>query len=499
MDVFSGTVLILIALSRAERFLTMPLTEQNITQLETRGIDVEVADALGWSSCGRLGCDTLKIPFRLDGKVVNHKYRTIGEKKSFCMDEGGKLCLFNGDCIKDKSLDCQPLIVTEGEMDAAVAIQAGYQRTVSVPNGSPGGDPGQYDASKRYAWLEIYKEALRGAKEIILAVDSDQAGANLMNDLAIRFGRPKCKWVKYPEDCKDLNEVLVKYGIEEVKRCLANARWFRVEGVYLPSELPPTPKAVPYEIGMDGLDNCYRMRMGDFAVVTGIPSMGKSTWLNDVICRVAHRYDWRIAVLTFEQDSDDFKDNITTWFCNKPAGQCSPQERQSALSWMDSHFVVISPSLDDEPTLKWCQEKIFAAVVQYGATVVVIDPWNEMEHHSGFDMTQNEYIGKAIRDLKRTAKHYHIHLIVVAHPKKMSKDKEGKLLVPTLYDISDSAHWFNKPEVGVVVHRDEKGDTLIRVAKSRYHDKIGKPGEVRFHFNPSTNRYSEMPRSESWV
>lgn len=441
----------------------MALTDRTIAQLEERGIDVEVAAALGWSSCDRLGCDTLRIPFVRNGRVVNHKYRTLGKKKSFCMDADAELCLFNGDCIADKTLAEQPLIVTEGEMDAIAVMQAGYQRVVSVPNGSPGGNPGQYNAIKHYAWMEFYKSALKDVREVILAVDADQAGANLMSDLAIRFGRPKCKWVRYPEGCKDLNDVLLRHGQGAVVECLSKAMWFRVEGVYLPSELPPTPRAVPYEIGMEALDEHYRMRMGDFVVVTGIPSMGKSTWLNDVLCRVAHRYDWRIAILTFEQGGEDLKDNLTTWFCGKHVNACSPQERQQALRWMDQHFVVISPSLDDDPTLKWCQEKIFAAVVQYGANVVVIDPWNEMEHTTGFEMTMHEYIGKAIRELKRTAQAYHIHLIVVAHPKKMTKDKEGKLLIPTLYDISDchAADTEILTKRGWIKHEDATTDDVV--------------------------------------
>lgn len=84
---------------------------------------------------------------------------------------------------------------------------------------------------------------------------------------------------------------------------------------------------------------------------------------------------------------------------------------------------------------------------------------------------------------------FHVHVIVAAHPAKPARKKEdGGLSIPTLYDISDSAHWYNKADVGIVVHRD--GDeTIIRVAKSRYHDQIGVPGDVRAWFHKHDNHF----------
>ena len=68
---------------------------------------------------------------------------------------------------------------------------------------------------------------------------------------------------------------------------------------------------------------------------------------------------------------------------------------------------------------------------------------------------------------------------VVAHPAKMQRNREGKFPTPGLYDISDSAHWANKPDIGIVVHREDltNSETTIRVVKSRYHQAIGRPGD----------------------
>jgi twinkle protein len=113
-----------------------------------------------------------------------------------------------------------------------------------------------------------------------------------------------------------------------------------------------------------------------------------------------------------------------------------------------------------------------------------------MDHNRGGDMTMTEYTGFAIRQLKRFARKYRVHLTVVAHPTKMQRIKDGKYPVPSLYDIADSAHWSNKPDVGIIIHRFRatQNSTLIRFAKVRFR-AIGRPGDMAGHWNELSRRY----------
>ena len=71
---------------------------------------------------------------------------------------------------------------------------------------------------------------------------------------------------------------------------------------------------------------------------------------------------------------------------------------------------------------------------------------------------------------------------------------DGTLPIPNMYNIEDSRHWYNKCDVGMVVHRI--GDsTILRVLKSRYHEILGTTGQVKFRFNPTTGRYNEEEES----
>ena len=132
-------------------------------------------------------------------------------------------------------------------------------------------------------------------------------------------------------------------------------------------------------------------------------------------------------------------------------------------------------------------------MLRFDPSLVVIDPWNELEHVRPHGMTQTEYTGMAIRAIKRFAKTHRVHVIVVAHPAKLMRDRDGKYPKPTLYDIADSAHWANKPDVGVLIWREGPEShlpTQIAVVKSRYHSEIGRPGVIRGIWNESTGRYT---------
>ena len=47
-----------------------------------------------------------------------------------------------------------------------------------------------------------------------------------------------------------------------------------------------------------------------------------------------------------------------------------------------------------------------------------------------------------------------VHVWLVAHPRQL---QQWKGEAPTLYDIAGSAHFINKADVGLVVHRDFEG------------------------------------------
>lgn len=479
----------------------MAMNARLIQWVEERGLDPEIGSQLGFDGTVRDGGECLVIPFFREGRIVRRKYRSIAGKK-FSQDPGAPRCLWNEDVLRDDSLMDMPLIITEGEMDAWAAIQCGLLRTVSVPDGASVRKDDDGEVVAKYAWMDDVPHLLTRERcpEIIIASDNDEAGAQMLRDLALRFGQYRCKFLTYPKcpeggRCKDLNDVLRYYGLKGVIETINRAQFVKVAGVYKMSELPPKPEARVFDIGFPAYGEHYRMRAGDFVVVTGTPSSGKTTFVQDMICRVVERYGIKVAWGSFEQDPQrDHKRNFRRWFIRKPLSQQTYEEKVAADQWIDAHHLFIVPDEEEDATLEWLVEKMELAVLRHGCEVIVVDPWNELDHLRDKHETQTEYVGRAIKYLVRFARRLGVHLIVVAHPTKMTRDKDGKYPEPTLYDISDSAHWYNKAVLGVVVHRENKDDTLIKTAKSKYHDIIGTPGSVIMQFCKDDGRFREMER-----
>jgi twinkle protein len=127
-----------------------------------------------------------------------------------------------------------------------------------------------------------------------------------------------------------------------------------------------------------------------------------------------------------------------------------------------------------------------------GLDGLVIDPWNELEHDRN-GKSETDYISECLTKLRRFTRRTQIHTWLIAHPQKMLKNKEGKYDVPTPYDISGSAHWRNKADFCICVHRDNltvnEIDVYIQKVKFKH---LGKIGRVHFDYEWTTGRFKEV-------
>ena len=133
-----------------------------------------------------------------------------------------------------------------------------------------------------------------------------------------------------------------------------------------------------------------------------------------------------------------------------------------------------------------------------GIRILVIDPFNKLEHRIPPGQTETQYISSFLDRLSGFALRYHCLVILVAHPRKMPRDPAtGLLPVPTLQDINGSAAFVNKCDFGLVVQRDRgAGITRIHVKKVKFRH-LGDIGECTFVYNPVNGRYSPCAVEES--
>jgi twinkle protein len=497
------------------------------SEAEARGLDADrLLKKFGVSSGSGNGGDYLIIPYRRGGELKNRKYRTSlvpgeggGKAWQDSAEKGATRMLYNEDVLRDPALKGKPVIITEGEPDLWAVDLAGYERVVGWPDGAPEVSIPLDVESPKYKPLEdakalFHPDNLGGPDvPIIIAADGDSAGAVLLHDLSIRLGRARCKFLTYPllptaayqergrQRCKDLGEVLEFYGPHGVVRTIEKAEWVAADGVYRMSQLAPRPNPRVFEIDMPMLCDSYRMRLGDWSVVTGIPSFGKTTLVNDIVNRVIQRYSTRddpvvVTWGSFEQEPQiDHRRNLRWWFHSKHPAKQTPEEREVADAWIDRHHRFLVAPEDEDITVDWALERLATAVVRENSRIVVLDPWNEMDHSRLPGESVTDYTGRAIKAMRRFCRSLGVHLIVVAHPTKMQPRADGSIPMPTLYSVSDSAHWYNKCDVGIIVHR-EANNTVIWVQKTRYHDEIGRPGMYDATYHAGERRFDIIGHHE---
>lgn len=498
------------------------LTATAIAFLEERGLDVERCARLGAESrypAGVSNGDWLAFPFYRNDRIVNREYRNI-MAKAFRRDPGGVMCFWNEVAIDDPGLADQPLIITEGIIDALSVMEAGFQRVVSMPNGSQSTEAASADAVQgRYRFIADVQAKLDAVPQIIIAADADAKGYALTEDLATLLGPARCKFVPYPDHCKDANDVLVRYGADKLRECIIKARWVNVAGVRRFSEYPPGSDADPI-VWRPAIHPSFDRRIGIMpgyiSVWTGIPNHGKSTLLNQVKWSLAEQYGFRVAMAMLEvMPNRDYRRLALQYLIGRPRDggvgghPWTAEEIARANEWIEEHIIPIDPNgytahgvevEEVEPTIDWFLDAAQTAIVRYGVRFVALDPWGDLIQERERGESEHDWIGRSLTRINRLARVLKAHIAIVAHPKKIEANRSGSIRPPGPYEIAGSSYFYNKTSLGVTVHRDpEKGEdgepivgdtrTMIAVWKSKFHDVQGQPGRLYLRFNPNRVRF----------
>tara|TARA_R100000329_G_C7617243_1_gene219213 strand:+ start:1675 stop:3354 length:1680 start_codon:yes stop_codon:yes gene_type:complete len=373
-----------------------------------------------------------------DNKVINVKYRD--GQKNFKLVSGAELIFYGIDNIKD----FERCYVVEGEMDALSLHECGLYSVVSVPNGASKG-------SQKLEYLDNCWEYFKDKKEIVLCTDNDDAGLQLRNELARRFGNYRCKYVDF-KDFKDANEVLIEKGAETLRNIIKNAKNFPLEGVLNVHDIWQDVinfnenGIVNYSVGLPGSDSYFKMAFGEWTVVSGIPNSGKSDILDQVLCNLATRYSFRCAM--FSPESYPYEGHIKRIANKLNKKNCTTDDLNNTKDFIEEHFYWIKINLENL-TLKGILDAFRELVFQKGVNVCVIDPWNMLDHSAQRD---HSYIGKQLSYITQFCQQTNTHLFLVAHPRKIESEN-GIYKIPNLYQISGSADFFNKSFNGIICHR----------------------------------------------
>lgn len=431
---------------------------------------------------------TIHFNYIYNGEVYNIKYRD--SNKNFKLVGGAMLGPFGIDVVLDNS--ATELVITEGEIDAMSFFEAGVKTAVSVPNGASKG-------SQKIEWLDEFVHLFDG-KKIYIATDMDEAGVALRNEIARRLGKDNCYIIEFPY--KDANETLVKMGPDALMECYRNATPFPVEGIDDAVSVKQDIFSLYDEGTPSGYDTGYEMdkdfiwHPGQVTLVTGIPGHGKSTFLKNIIYRLAERHGLKSFIYSAEEANTAFALSDMyqiatgkTFFKSSFAQRIERDEIESLMPFMNDHFKYYRLS-DNDLSIDGILEKAKGMVKRFGINILVIDNMSTVEKSmSNQTDTRHHQIKIMMSDASRFARNYGVHVFLVAHPKKMTEMKSGVYKVPNGYDVGDSSHFYNLPDNGITVYRNmESLQTEIHRWKVRF-KYTGQLGTSFFTFNLNNSRY----------
>lgn len=439
----------------------------------------------------------LAFPYTRQVETVNIKFRALHEK-AFRQVKDAEKILYGLDDLTETWA-----VIVEGECDKLALDVAGIRNAVSVPDGAP--PTGSKPSDTKFEYLTTCAAHLDPLTKIVLAVDNDPPGKKLEEELSRRLGPERCWRVTWPDGCKDANEVLLKDGPGALRQCIEEAKPFPLEGVLLVEDLAEEVIRL-YREGLRGgvatgwksVDQCYSVRPGEMTIVTGVPSHGKSQFLDALVVNLARIHGWSFAVcspenLPVERHVAKLIEQYTGMpFREGPEERLPLRDLLPALQWLHDHFVFVAP--EETLTIAALLQTAKSLVTRRGIRGLIIDPWNEFDHTRGSGQTETEHICTALTQIRRFARNHGVHVWLVAHPQKLYRREDGSYPVPTPYDISGSAHWRNKADNCLTVWRDLNDleqPVKLYVQKIRFRE-IGKVGAVDLQFNPVNGRYEEV-------
>lgn len=451
------------------------------------------------------------------GKVlVGCKYREVNKK--FSQEPNTEKILYGLDDIKQ----ARDVIIVEGEIDKLSMEEAGYRNCVSVPDGAPSQVSNKLpdkDEDKKYQYLWNCKEYLDKASRIILATDADPPGQALAEELARRLGKERCWRVIWPKKnetdiCKDANEVLMFLGTQALKKVIEGAELYPIRGLFNFKDF--FPDIDNYYLGIRGdelgiptgwkcMDELYKVVPGELTIVTGVPNSGKSEWIDALLCNINDQCGWKFVLCSMENKVRDHARKLLEKHIKKPffgaryggsVERMSPDEFEEGKQWLNETFHLIRCDDDCLPSIDWVLNLAKAAVLRHGVRGLVIDPYNELDHQRPSNQTETEYVSQILTKIKRFAQHHSCHVWFVAHPKQLQNWNGAP---PNMYDISGSAHFINKCDNGIVIHRNRDPDAgpidVVQVSMKKVRNKvIGTIGDAFLTYDRVTGEYKDADK-----
>lgn len=437
--------------------------------------------------------NTIQFNYYIGGELVNIKYRD--GRKNFKLYKGAEKVFYNIDATNGYD----SVYIVEGEMDVLSFHEAGIKNCISVPNGATLN-------SNNLDYLDSCIDYFSDKERIIIAVDSDEAGQALQSELVRRLGAELCYTLDF-KDCKDANEYLQKYGKEELAKRVHSAKAIPLENVLTYREIEADVEDFVfngfkpgYQIGINNFDEIFSTYTGQFITVTGIPSSGKSDFVDQMAVGYNLNYGWKTAFASPENKPTYLHAHKLIrklWQGMPDKSDVGSDKWNNISSHINDNFFFIEM---DRYSLDSVLRKGAELVKRKGIKCLVIDPYNKVRDTDAKTEDVNKYTLEYLQKIETFCKKFDVLVIIVAHPTKMYKNAEGKIEEPTMYNIKGGGEWYDASYHGILVHRDYEAKTVkAKVLKVKFQNLGENGAEAHFKWEPKSGSFIpiELPSEKA--
>jgi len=431
--------------------------------------------------------NVIKFNYFMGDQLINVKYRD--GRKNFKLYKGAEKIFYNINSI----VGFEYCVIVEGEMDVLALHEAGISNVISVPNGATLG-------TNNLDYLDSCIDYFEDKEKIILAVDSDEAGQRLQSELIRRLGSEVCYLTTF-DDCKDANEYLTTHGKDKLLSRITGAKPVPLENVTTFKDVEDDVTDFVrngfkpgFQIGLKNFDDIFSTYTGQFITVTGIPSSGKSDFVDQMVVGYNNLYGWKTAFASPENQPTYLhahKLMRKVWGDMPSAEDIHGDKWNQIADHCNSNFFHIDM---EKYTLEAVLRKGAELVKRKGIKCLVIDPFNKVRSNDASGDV-NVYTLEYLQQIEIFAKKYDVLVMVVAHPTKMYKDANGKIEEPTMYNIKGGGEWYDASYHGLLVHRDYEANTVkCKVLKVKFQNLGQNGAEAHFKWEPRSGSF--MPQEK---
>lgn len=256
----------------------------------------------------------------------------------------------------------------------------------------------------------------------------------------------------------------------------------------------------------ESIDKHFRWMRGEVTMFGGIPNHGKSTLLMQLELIKCIKENKKAAVFSPETNPPLFfyRELIRTMI-GRPIERyvqdhMSLEEFEYGMKHIQDMFYFIYPK-NAAPTPCYILDRFLEMIIKKNVDIVTIDPINQLDNDWQKYNRDDQYWSVILNDFKRFALDNNPYFVIVGHPTKMHKEKDGNYPAPDIYNYAGGAMLPNKLDNIICWHRPEystnKDNPMgeFRSQKIKKQSLNGHPGMCQLDYDRWKGRFYENGNS----